>query len=96
MLSESEPFYEGSAEPRRGNSPSSRPLEDEVFQDSADESSGQRPRDHEGEFRVELPDDIRDRVGPVADHEQFDAVLETLVDRIEAELRKQFEFDETE
>ncbi|MGQ3414050.1 phosphoribosylformylglycinamidine synthase subunit PurL [Natrinema sp. LN54] len=31
---------EASAEPRRGNSESSRPLEDGVFQDSADESSG--------------------------------------------------------
>ncbi|WP_229504737.1 FAD-dependent oxidoreductase [Natrinema versiforme] len=33
------------AERSRGNSPSSRPLEDEVFQDSADRSSGQRPRE---------------------------------------------------
>ncbi|ELZ14870.1 hypothetical protein C478_06566 [Natrinema thermotolerans DSM 11552] len=49
-----------------------------------------------GEFRVELPENPRERVGPAADHEQFDVVLETLVDRIEAELRNQFEFDETE
>jgi len=33
------------AEQSRGNSASSRPLDDEVFQDSADHSSGQRPRE---------------------------------------------------
>ena len=45
-----------------------------------------------GEFRVELPENPRERVGAVADHEQFEAVLETFVDRIEAELRQQFGF----
>ncbi|AGB32390.1 hypothetical protein C488_12029 [Natrinema pellirubrum DSM 15624] len=50
----------------------------------------------DGKFRVELPENPRERVGSVSEHEQFDTVLETLVDRIEAELRKQFEFDETE
>ncbi|WP_408959067.1 DUF5783 family protein [Natrinema sp. 74] len=49
----------------------------------------------DGEFRVELPENPRERAGSVADHEQFDVVLETLVDRIEAELRRIFEFDET-
>ncbi|SEQ38982.1 DUF5783 family protein [Natrinema salaciae] len=51
--------------------------------------------DGAGEFRVELPENPRKRVGAVADHEQFDTVLETLVDRIEDELRRTFEFDET-
>ncbi|GAB3664051.1 DUF5783 family protein [Halopiger thermotolerans] len=47
----------------------------------------------DGEFRVELPDDVEERVGAVADHEQFDAALEELVDRIEGELRRIFGFD---
>ncbi|SDK24555.1 DUF5783 family protein [Natronorubrum texcoconense] len=55
VLSESEPFYEGS-----------------------------------GEFRVEIPDDVEERVGAVADHEQFDVVLEELVERIERELERIF------
>ncbi|MDQ2049054.1 DUF5783 family protein [Natronolimnohabitans sp. A-GB9] len=50
----------------------------------------------DGAFRVELPDDVRDRVGAVADHEQFEPVLEELVDRIERELRQIFEFDADE
>lgn len=58
VLSESEPFYEGS-----------------------------------GEFRVELPENPRERAGPAADHDQFETVLEELVDRIEAELQRIFEFD---
>ncbi|OLZ41289.1 hypothetical protein A6E15_09940 [Natrinema saccharevitans] len=49
-----------------------------------------------GEFRVELPDNPRERVGSVGDREGFDTVLEALVARIEAELRRQFEFGETE
>ncbi|MXV62303.1 hypothetical protein GS429_09565 [Natronorubrum sp. JWXQ-INN-674] len=47
----------------------------------------------EGEFRVELPDEPRERVGAVADHDQFDAVLEALVDRIENELARIFGFE---
>ena len=47
------------------------------------------------EFRVELPENPRERVGAVAEHDQFDVVLETIVDRIEDELRRLFEFDET-
>jgi hypothetical protein len=78
VLSESEPFYEGSAEHR-----------------SATDSSGHSPREHDGEFRVELPENPRDRVGAVADHEQFEPVLDAFVDRIEVELRRIFEFDET-
>ncbi len=46
----------------------------------------------DGEFRVEIPDDVRERVGAVADHEQFDIVLEELVERIERELRRIFGF----
>ncbi|WP_440765345.1 DUF5783 family protein [Natronorubrum sp. DTA7] len=46
----------------------------------------------DGEFRVELPDDARERVGAVADHDQFDVVLEELVERIERELRRIFGF----
>ena len=77
VLDESEPFYEGSAEPR-----------------SADDSSGRGPRERDGEFRVELPDNPHGRVGAVADHEQFDAVLDDLVDGIERELRREFGFED--
>ncbi|MGQ3414226.1 DUF5783 family protein [Natrinema sp. LN54] len=49
--------------------------------------------DGDGEFRVELPENPSERVGAVADHEQFDAVLAELVDRIESELQRLFEFD---
>lgn len=47
----------------------------------------------DGEFRVDLPDDVRERVGPVADHDQFETVLEELCERIERELRRIFEFE---
>ena len=47
----------------------------------------------DGEFRVELPDDAAERVGPVAEHEQFDVVLAELVERIERELARTFEFE---
>ena len=50
----------------------------------------------DGEFRVELPDDPHGRVGAVADHEQFDAVLDELVDGIERELRREFGFADGE
>lgn len=49
--------------------------------------------DGNGEFRVELPDDPAGRVPAVADHEQFETVLDEFVDRIEAELRRTFEFE---
>lgn len=49
----------------------------------------------DGEFRVELPENPRERVGAVAEHEQFETVLEAFVDRIEGELRRLFGFDET-
>ena len=48
--------------------------------------------DGAGEFRVELPDDPAGRAPAVADHEQFDIVLEAYVERIERELRRTFEF----
>ena len=47
----------------------------------------------DGEFRVELPDDVEERVGAVADHDQFEPVLEELVERIERELQRIFGFD---
>ena len=47
----------------------------------------------DGEFRVELPDDVRARVGAVADRDQFDTALEELVSRIEAELQRIFGFE---
>ncbi|WP_247000171.1 DUF5783 family protein [Halosolutus gelatinilyticus] len=47
-----------------------------------------------GEFRVDLPDNPADRVPNVAEHDQFEVVLEELVDRIEAELCRGFEFKE--
>ena len=50
--------------------------------------------DGAGEFRVELPDDPADRASAVADHDQFDVVLEEYVERIERELRDTFGFDE--
>ncbi|WP_226481953.1 DUF5783 family protein [Natrinema amylolyticum] len=49
----------------------------------------------DGEFRVALPENPRERAGAVADREQFEPVLEAFVDRIEGELRRIFEFDET-
>ncbi|SEV96183.1 DUF5783 family protein [Natrinema salifodinae] len=77
VLSESEPFYEGSAE-----------------QSSANDSSGQSPREHDGEFRVELPDNPRERVGAVAENEEFETVLKTLTEQIELELRRVFGFED--
>ncbi|WP_121743080.1 DUF5783 family protein [Natronorubrum halophilum] len=50
----------------------------------------------DGEFRVELPDDVRARVGSVADHDQFDVVLEELTDRIGTELQRTFGFESRE
>jgi len=78
LLAESEPFYEGSAEPR-----------------SADGSSGRSPRERDGEFRVELPDDPESRLqGVVVDEEKLAATLDRYVAEIEAELRAVFGFEE--
>jgi len=47
----------------------------------------------EGDFRVELPENPRERAGEVpVDDERFDAVLDEFVERIEFELRRVFEF----
>lgn len=46
----------------------------------------------DGEFRVDLPDDPYERAGQPGDKEQFEAVLDTLVDGIERELREEFGF----
>jgi hypothetical protein len=49
----------------------------------------------DGEFRVELPENPRDRVSEsVAASEQFDEVLDAMTDGIERELREVFEFDD--
>lgn len=46
-----------------------------------------------GEFRVELPDDVEERARSLpGDQEAFDAVLAAFVDRIEQELRREFGF----
>jgi hypothetical protein len=47
----------------------------------------------DGEFRVELPDDPRDRVQNIPDDEQFDAILDEFVARIETELQRVFGFE---
>ncbi|PGF18253.1 cupin [Natrinema sp. CBA1119] len=58
-----------SAEQSRGNSASSRPLDDEVVQDSADRSSGRRPReeavDGDDEHEVEAGDSLLIPAGTV-------------------------------
>ncbi len=48
----------------------------------------------DGEFRVELPENPRERAGDVpVDDETFDAVLAEFVERIELELRRVFELE---
>jgi hypothetical protein len=48
----------------------------------------------DGEFRVELPENPRERAGSVpVDDETFEAVLREFVDRIELELRRIFGFE---
>ena len=75
VLSESEPFYEGSAE-----------------RSSAD-SEAAEPREHDGEFRVELPNDPYDRLtGVVVEKDRFEQVLEKHVEEIETELERVFGF----
>ncbi len=77
VLSESEPFYEGSAE-----------------RSSADDSSGQGPREHDGEFRVELPPEPYERIeGVLVDEGKFEETMDVYVDRIERELRRVFGLD---
>lgn len=48
----------------------------------------------DGQFRVELPDDPRGRVGNLGvDEETFETTLQEFVDRIERELQRVFEFE---
>ncbi|MFC6769040.1 DUF5783 family protein [Natrinema soli] len=62
-------------------------------QRSADDSSGQSPREHDGEFRIELPDDPHGRLSDVlVDEERFETVLEEYVEEIETELQRVFGF----
>ncbi|WP_299269160.1 DUF5783 family protein [Halorientalis sp.] len=77
VLSESEPFYEGTAD-----------------QGSADGPSGQSPREHDGQFRIELPEDPYDRLqGVIVAEEQFDEVMDRYLDEIETELQRVFGLD---
>jgi hypothetical protein len=51
----------------------------------------------DGEFRVELPENPRERVGSIpVDDETFEAVLEEFTGLVERELRRVFGFDEDE
>lgn len=50
--------------------------------------------DGNGEFRIALPDDLEERAESLpGSDEQFHAVLEEFVDRIERELRSTFGFE---
>jgi len=49
----------------------------------------------DGEFRVELPEDYRDRVEPLpTDQKHFETVLQEFLNRIEQELEQTFETGE--
>ncbi|TKX79683.1 DUF5783 family protein [Halorubrum sp. SD626R] len=51
----------------------------------------------DGEFRVELPENPRDRLeGVLVDDETFEETLAEYVDRIEAELHRTFQVDRPE
>jgi hypothetical protein len=61
---------------------------------SADDSSGQGPREQDGEFHIDLPDDPAERTrGVVVDREKLDQVLDIYVDELETEIRKEFGFE---
>lgn len=50
--------------------------------------------DGDGEFRIDLPDDLRSRIdGVLVNEEKLDAVIEAYVQQLEAELRTVFGFD---
>jgi hypothetical protein len=53
------------------------------------------PRGHDGEFRIELPEDPTDRLSGVltADDEKVETILDRYVEEIEAELRSVFGLD---
>ncbi|WP_136687566.1 DUF5783 family protein [Halorhabdus amylolytica] len=59
-------------------------------QRSADESSGQGPREHHGEFRIKVPDDAVERL-PDRDPERVERVLEDYRSEIAAQLRDVFD-----
>ncbi|ARS89782.1 DUF5783 family protein [Natrarchaeobaculum aegyptiacum] len=68
--------------------------EESPEQRSVDDSSGDEPREPDGEFRIDLPDDPYDRLTGVAvDREEFETVLEIHVEEIEHELRRIFGFE---
>ncbi len=66
--------------------------EGSAAESAADDSSGE-PREHDGAFRVELPEDPYDRlVGVTVSEDRFEEVLEKHVEEIEAELERIFGF----
>jgi hypothetical protein len=98
ILNESEPIYEGSAE--RGSADDSsgaRPERSEgLGEANGDEEpvSGQGPREQDGGFRIDLPDDPAERTrGVVVDEEKLEEVLDIYVDELETEIRKEFGFE---
>jgi hypothetical protein len=66
-------------------------------QSSADDSSGQRPRERDGEFRIELPEEPVARIagqGVLVDEDRAEEVVDVYVDRLEHEIRVGFGFED--
>lgn len=64
---------------------------------SADDSSGQSPREQDGEFRIELPENPTDRVqGVLVNDEKLEEVLSVYVDQLEYQLARVFGFTSSE
>lgn len=66
---------------------------------SADDSSGQSPGEHDGSFRIELPDRPGERIqnlGVMVDERKLDATLDRYVQELEAELQDVFGLDSSE
>jgi hypothetical protein len=64
---------------------------------SAADSSGQGPREHDGEFRIELPEEPVARIagqGVLVDEDHAEEVLDTYVGRLEREIRVGFGFED--
>jgi len=58
---------------------------------SADDSSGQGPRERDGEFRIELPEEPSERLeGYPVDREKFEVTLERYVEELESEIARTF------
>ena len=110
ILSESEPFYEESPQRSADDSSGPRGGEAASNGTSAEQSSASSrtgearettaepspsPREHDGEFRIELPEDPTDRLSgvPTADDEKVETILDRYVEEIEAELRSVFGLD---